>query len=74
MRWCESALYQGPETEEKVFEREESYQGPHESRSQVNKMVNGNEKLTGGKVVWYKLYYDSKKKRFIRKFYNKTTT
>ncbi len=70
----EANLFQGPETAEKVFEREESYYSSREYRRELNK--NGNSPDTKadssnddeGKKIWYEIYYDRNLKKTIRIF------
>lgn len=70
IRWIESSLYQGPETAEKVFEREESYQGPHARRRSLTKHSNGNDTENSSQTVWFEVTYDSRLKKFVRKFFD----
>ena len=68
IRILEAALYEGHETADKIFEREESYQAPHEDRRSLRDSLSFQPEKNGDSNAWYRIEIIPDENKVIRHF------
>lgn len=71
IRLLEAALYEGPESAERIFGREESYQSPHENRRSLEKYLSYKNGTCPEPNAWYRLVYFPEEKKFVKEFFKR---
>ena len=58
IRWLEAAIYDGPESPEKAYEREEQFDSPHTGSRTIHSGRFASGAMNKKGEIWYTLNYD----------------